>query len=337
MRADDDPVKRKIQLTGGSTYTVSLPKEWAGEHDIEPGCYVNLYSQADQLVMTRNHGGPNGTQHTTTIEAGNEDPATLALAVASAYVAGCDEIRVSGLHEREQRRAVTQSIRRFVGLEVMTEDEQSLTARTMLDVGDLSPEQTLAQLERTTLEMHEHAIEAVAEADGTMGRQIARQDDDVDRLFALVSRGFQQSLVDPAVTMGDGALTPFEYYMAARQLERVADHAEKIATIADRLDGPPPAEFAEQLAEVGGESRSIVRRALSGLLDGPDSDSSELGAVIADAETLLADVAALDEQLYDRSLDDGYLLGLVVDSVSRSIQYGVNVAEAGLQARHRAL
>ncbi len=336
MRDDKNPEKRKVQLTGGSTYTVSLPKEWAGEQDIEPGCFVNLYSRENQLVMTRDHTEPDETQHETTIDANNRDPAALALAVASAYVAGCDEIHVEPIHDRDQRRAITQSIRGFVGLEVMTETERSLTARTMLDVRDLSPEQTLAQLERTTLEMHEQAIEAVVAAEGTTGEQIARQDDDVDRLFALVSRGFQQSLVDPAVTMGDGNLTPFEYYMASRQLERVADHAEKIATIAGRLDESPPDDLASQLVSLGDSSRELVRRALSGLLDESATDGADLGAVIADAETLLSDITAMDEQLYARDdLDDGYLLGLVIDSITRSTQYGVNIAESGLQARHR--
>ena len=335
MKEGNEPAERKVQLTGGSTYTVSLPKEWAGKQDIEPGCHVNLYSQGDQLVMTRSKRSPEDRQHVTTIDATDRDPAALSLAVASAYVAGCDEIHVENVDGHEQRRAVTRAIRGFVGLEVMTEDERSLVARTMLDVDDLSPEQTLAQLERTTLEMHEYAVDAVVEADGEAGDQLARQDDDVDRLFALVSRGFQQSLVDPAVTMGGGHLTPFEYYMAARQLERVADHAEKIGGVAGRLDGEPPEDLAADIAAFGSEARDIVRRSLAGLLSDSDGDQSELGAVIADSETLLADLSALDETLYERRLDDGYLLGLVVDSIVRTAQYGVNIAEAGLQARHR--
>ena len=336
MKEHQEPAERKVQLTGGSTYTVSLPKEWAGEQEIEPGCYVNLYSRGDQLVMTRSNSGPDSQKHITHISADGRDPSALALSVASAYVAGCDEIRIDGLGGHEQRRAITRTIRNFVGLEVMVEDERSLIARTMLDVGDLSPEQTLAQLERTTLEMHEQAMKAVAGADGDVGRRVARQDDDVDRLFALVSRGFQQSLVDPAVTMGSGGLTSFEYYMAARQLERVADHAEKIALIADRLDAEPPADLQSTLLDFGERSREVVRRSLAGLLEEPIASTSKLSGVIADAEALLSEVSGVDAQLYDREdLEDGYLLGLVIDSLTRSTQYGVNIAEVGLQTRHR--
>jgi len=331
MNDNDDPIERKVQLTGGSTYTVSLPKDWAGRQDIDPGSRVNLYSRGDQLVMTRSERGPAEREHATQITAGERSPATVAHAVSSAYVAGCDEVAINDLRSSDQRRTVVRAIRGFVGLEVMSEDEESMVARTMLDAGTLSPEQTLAQIERTTLEMHEEAIKAVVQADDEVGQAIARQDDDVDRLFALISRGFQQSLVDPAVTMGDEGLTPFEYYMAARQLERVADHAEKIATTAGRLGAAPPEATADELAALSDRARDIVRRSLAGLLESP----AEAGAVVADAELLLEEIESMDADLYDQGLEDGYLLGLVLDSIERTVQYGVNIAEAGLQAKHR--
>jgi phosphate uptake regulator len=331
MNDNTDPIKRKVQLTGGSTYTVSLPKEWAGEQNIEPGTQVNLYSQGDQLVMTQSESSPTASDHVTTITAGEREAATVAHSVASAYVAGCDEVRIKELRTTDQRRAVVRTIRGFIGLEVMSEDDESMVARTMLDSGTLSAEQTLAQIERKTLEMHEEAVEAVVSADGDVGAGIARQDDDVDRLFALISRGFQQSLVDPAVTMGESELTPFEYYMAARQLERIADHAEKIATIAGRLDEQPPEETAEELRSLGERARAIVGRALDGLLDPASKD----GTALADAGRLLDEIESTDQHLYERDLEDGYLLGLVLDSVKRTVEYGINIAEAGLQVNHR--
>jgi len=331
MNENTDSVERKVQLTGGSTYTVSLPKAWATEQSIEPGTQVVLNSRGDQLLMTK-ESDPAREGSTATLDAGEHGATTLSLSVAAAYTAGCDEIHVESLHDTDKRRAITRVIRRFVGLEVMTETEDTLQARTMLDVGDLSPAQTLAQVERTTLEMHGQALQAIVEADVSLAEQVATQDDDVDRLFALVSRGFQQSLVDPAVTT-DGHLTPFEYYMAARQLERIADHAEKVATLAGRLTDSPPADIADELVSLGERSRALVRKALSGLL--AEDDTSELTAVVVEAEDLLARLDALDEQLYERDPEDGYPLGLAVDSLTRTTQYGVNIAEAGMQAAHR--
>ena len=330
MTTDNDPIERKVQLTGGSTYTVSLPKGWAGGQHIEPGSTVNLYTRGDQLIITR--GTPeSGSGRQARIDASDRDPATLALTVGSAYVSGCDEIRIEGLERTGDRRAVSRAIRRFVGLEVMAEDETGLTARTMLDAADLSPQQTLAQIERTTLEMHADAITAVVEADGELGDRIVRQDDTVDRLFALVSRGFQRSLVDPSVALSRNGLSSFEYYMAGRQLERVADHAEKIAEIATRVDAAPPEDIAEMLVAYGERSRDVLRDSLAGLLEA----DQDLSAVVSESEELLSDIEALDETLYTTDVEDRYHHGVVLDSIERTVQYGVNIAEAGLQAKYR--
>jgi phosphate uptake regulator len=334
MNHDTLTVERKVQLTGGSTYTVSLPKKWADRQGIEPGTPVRLHVRGDRLVMSRGEE-PDDDSPGTTIDASTQEPATLGLSVAAAYIAGCEGLRVENVANGGKRRAVRRAIRRFVGLEVMTETEQSLSARTMLDVAELSPSQTLAQIERTALDMHHESIEALVSAEGDLGEQVAGQDDTVDRLFALVSRGFQRSLVDPAVTT-EGDRSPFEYYMAARQLERIADHAEKMATLAGRLEDPPPGDIADEFETFGERSRSLVRRALAGLLDADDADNADLGDVVAGAETLRADLAGLDERLYDRGVSEGYLLGLVVDSLVRTTEYGLNIAEAGMQARHRA-
>lgn len=328
---EDDHVTRKVQLTGGSTYTVSLPKGWADDQDIEPGATVSLHSMGEQLVVQRAVDEQGTRDHVTTIPAATRSPATLARSVAAAYVAGSNEVHVTDLNGRDQRRAVGNAIRDFVGFEVMDEDDTSIVARTMLDTGELSSLQTLTQLERTTLLMHTEAIDTVLEADAARAARVADQDDEVDRLFALISRRFQQSLERAGPSMDADGLSAFEFYMAARHLERVADHAEKIARVVDRLDGPPNGDVAAELADTGARARGLVRRAVSGIIDEP----AELDGVIADADGLITDVEALDERVYHEKPTNGYLLGVVLDSIVRTAEYGVNIAEVGLQARYR--
>lgn len=330
MASREEPVERRVQLTGGSTYTVSLPKEWATEHGIDSGSVVHLHSRRDRLLLTS--ADDDDSRGETRIVAGDREPADLSRTVSAAYVAGCETIEVVQ-PDRTQRRAIREAVRGLVGIEVHAEDEDRLVARTMLDVGDLSPEQTLVQMELTALTMHEEAVDAVASADAEAARRVQRQDDAVDRLFGLVCREFQRSLVDVDVSRGDAGLTTFEYYTCARQIERVADHAEAIASVAERIEDAPPEDVSSQLDELAESSRSIVRRARSGLLDG--AEPSTLGTVVADAEAVTDDAAALDRELYERGLSEGYLLGSVLESVARTAEYGVNVAEAGLQAALR--
>ncbi len=324
-----EPIVRKVQLTGGSTYTVSIPKEWATEQEIEPGCSVDLYARPDRLVVAR--GELDDASRVAEIQVGSNTPADLARYVTAAYVSGCDELRIDGALDTDRRRAVLDATSGLIGFETTVADGTGVVVRSMLDPSELSLEQTLAQMKITALSMQQDAIGAVVsdtDADG-----IAGQDDDVDRLFGLVCRQFQRSLVDPGTPMESGALTTFEYYTAARQLERIADHAEKTANVALRLEEPLPTEIGERLIELSDRARNLVEDALSGLLDG--GDPARMSGVVDDAEPLSQALTELDRELYERQLADGYLLGTVVDSLSRTVDYGVNIAEAGLQASVR--
>jgi len=43
---------RKVQVTGGSTYTVSLPKTWANDNDVSAGTTVEFYPEDSELLLT---------------------------------------------------------------------------------------------------------------------------------------------------------------------------------------------------------------------------------------------------------------------------------------------
>jgi len=95
----------------------------------------------------------------------------------------------------------------------------------------------------------------------------------------------------------------------------------------------PPEDVAEELDALGTRAREIVCESRSALLDG--KDPATLGAVVTDAESVIDDAIDLDKKLYERGLEEGYLLGTVLDSIVRTAEYGVNLAEAGLQATMR--
>jgi len=330
MAAHRDPIERKVQVTGGSTYTISMPKGWATERGIEAGTRLNIYTRGDRLVLTPT--ASDERRRSVTIRARDRDPTDLARRVGTAYVAGCEEIAVEDRPDGRQRRAVRDTLRGLVGIEIHAEDDERMVARTMLSVDDLSARQTLVQIQQLALLMHEDAVAAVVAGDSEAGRAVQSRDDDVDRLFGLVCREFHLSLAELAVAQRRDGPTTFEYYTAARQLERIADHAEKIASVAVRAETTPPEDIAERLDELAGRSREVVRRAFSGTFgdDGPD-----LGRVVSDGHALVDDAAAVDRELYERGLEGGYLLGTVLDSIVRTAEYGINVAEAGLRAGMR--
>lgn len=327
----DDPVERKIQLTGGTTYTVSLPKSWARDQSLSAGSRVQLHPRGDRLLLTQPEADDDG--HITAVSAGRYAPDELAQLVAASYVAGADAVRIDGVTDTETAAAVREAANGLIGVAVDAESARETVVRTMLDATDLSARQTLAQMESLALSMHADAVDAVLAADAEAGERVAARDDTVDRLFGLVAREFQRSLVDVRVDGAGDGLTTFDHYAAARQIERVADHAERIGGVAGLLDDEPPADVAETLSSTATNARTIVRRALSETLG--DRDPPALTAIVADGERVVDGAHDLDRELYERDLADGYAFATVLDSVVRTAEYGVNVAEGGLQAALR--
>lgn len=328
-RGPEEPIERKVQLTGGSTYTVSIPKAWATEQEIEPGSRVHVYTRPDRLVVARDDVTVDTDRYDATVTATGHSPADLARITTASYIAGCDELRIDGDLSAAQRRAVTEETTGLIGFETRFSEREGLTVRSMLDSSTLSLSQNLLQMKVSVLSMHEAAIEGILDADPETASRVESQDDAVDRLFSLLCRQFQRSLVDPATAISIDGRTTFEYYTAGRQLERIGDHAEKMAGIATRLTAPPSDTVATTLRDLSEQARRLVERVIDCLMNG--NDIAELTAVITDAEDLVDTLTELDRDLYDRDVTDGYLLGTVVDSLLRTVEYGVNIAEAGLQ------
>lgn len=328
----DGPSERKVQLTGGSTYTVSLPKGWANEHGVDVGTRLYLYPHRDRSLVVRPVDGDGGGLGRKRIDAHGTDEDVLWDRVTAAYLAGSDaiEIRAKGGVEPLHRRVARRASKELVGIEVLEESDSHVELYDMLETREVSLADSVEQCLSVTLSMHEEAIEAVVEADAEKAELVSNVDDDVDRLFALVARNFRRSLADIAELdrLGVGRETAFVYYMCARQLERVGDHAERIAAVAGRLSEPPEDALAERLTELGGRARAIVDGTVGGVID---DDADRIAHARDRTGPLVSDLETLDRDLYSMANEDAYLLSDVHDGLVRTAAHGRNVAELAQQ------
>jgi phosphate uptake regulator len=178
------------------------------------------------------------------------------------------------------------------------------------------------------------AIDALADLDADMARDVIQRDDDVDRLWMVVSRIFRATLRTPkaAEELGLPREVCFDYQSAARQLERVADHATKIAHLTLEFEDPVPDEVIDALYELHEETRSTIDDGMNALLAEDTEEATRLANETRESVYEIDERARRIDELL-RSLDPAraHLLGLIVDSVSRSADYGGNIAETALQ------
>ncbi|MFQ3283960.1 MAG: phosphate uptake regulator [Natronomonas sp.] len=315
------PIERKVQVTGGSTYTVSIPKDWANARDIGSGSPVHLYPFDDRLVVAKPDNGFVRRAQINVEAAGTE---SLAEQIEAAYAAGADEIIIESDtgFDSSERRIASGAITSLVGVEIATETPERIAAQSLLDPSEVSLEGTIDQLRGISLSMHENAMRALTGADNDseeLARHVVSRDNDVDRLFALVSRQFYRALTDVREINKLGidrriALTRFR---TARQLERVADHAELIADVAIRREAPPDPELGDRFEKIATDARRVVRTALDG----------NTGEALLRRDDVVDRLDDLDRELYTADREGTYLDGRVLESVRRTAEYGGNVAE----------
>jgi phosphate uptake regulator len=322
---------RKVQVTGGSTYTVSLPKDWATTNGISGGSIVEFYPEDDALLLTprRENEKVEGTLDITGLQ-GDE----LTRAVVTMYVSGFDIITLeTGRVSAQQRRTIREAAQGLVGLEVIAETSERVQLQDLLDSSELSVHNAITRMRLVATTMLGDAIMSLVENDDDLATDVMQRDDDVDRLWSLVSRVFRSVLRNPgaATEIGLDRETCFDYHSSARQLERIADHATKIARIALDL-GEVPESAAEDLDELLNDAVVVIEKAMDALLEDDSDLATRLGH---DARQSVEDVDAQARQVdtHIRELDpqQAQLLGLVVDSLSRSADYGGNIAETALQ------
>ena len=323
---------RKVQVTGGSTYTVSLPKDWATENDVSSGTEVEFYSEDDMLLLTpqSDDGHTTGRLDITELRDENE----LTRAVMTMYVSGFDVINLeTDRMTAEQRRTIRDATQGLVGLEVIEEMPDKMVLQDLLDSSELSIENAVTRMRLVSLTMLEDAVEALVTDDDQLAHDVIERDDDVDRLWYMTSRVFRTVLRNPTAAneIGFARETCFDYQSSARQLERVADHATKIAELALEI-GPVPDDAAEPLRELHREAAKIPETAMDALLAGDSEDAVDLASEArSHVDVIDGIVREVDQQIHEYDPQVAQVLGLVIDSLSRTADYGTNIAESALQ------
>ena len=327
---------RKIQKVGGGTYTVSIPAQWAKEHNIEAAETAYLYTHSDGSLVVRWNEKEHSDLATIQIALTDTNPRVAERMLHAAYTAGFKRITLrsqDGLTS-EQRRAITDCTRRLTGVEISEETDCYVTIQYLLDASDVSIRQSLLQLQCITLSMHE-AVTAFVAGETDESDYIINRDNEADRIYWLITRHFNRALLELAELDQLGVTRPqlFEYYVTARQLERIADHAAKIVRCANRTNHAISEELLPEVRSISADTRQVVEDASDAVVNDTPTDVAH--SALNRCEQVVQEARRLDQTLVERAPEDAYVLTRMLDSLIRIAKSGGNIAELRLQSSLR--
>src|SRR5208282_6003961 len=283
---------RRIQKTGGSTYIISLPKNWVTARGLGPGDVLFFTPRADgSLTVFAESANPSEMERRV-VEVRNEmNEEHLFRRLIGEYIAGYPllEVRTPGRMGARTREVIRSFAQRMIGPEILEETAESVIARDVIE-----------------------------------------RDWEVDRLHWFLEKQVTSALRDARILATVELTLPecSTYLLASRVLERIADHAVRIAesvTILGREKTPE-----RLVAQLDGMAAAAAT-ALADALDCLDSRNIEKANEVIDAAHTLTEER--DSILHELTSKRGRLavgLAYVLESLERSAFYASDLAEIAI-------
>lgn len=327
LRLDMD--LRKVQLTGGSSLTVTLPKNWIEKAGIRAGDVVGCLQQPDGTLVIQPHAKGERQLQRYVVELTDEQGEYVFRKVIAAYLMGYDVIVVSAKKPLPPaaRLALRQAVRRIIGLEIVEEEANSMTVQDFLDPREFHMDKALRRMVMLTQAMQEEAFATLQDPNPDLLSSLKDRDDEVDRLYWLVSKQYHAMLRDGsyAAKMDLTATQALNFLLAARLIERTADHADRIATHALALQRTRAVEaFLPRIEKEARRAAELFREAIQTFIK---RDPKKANAVIEAAnqfsrnlEKMLKEAAALGGEPVSH-------LAFILESIGRTAAYAADVGE----------
>ncbi|HKN07184.1 MAG TPA: phosphate uptake regulator PhoU [Thermoplasmata archaeon] len=324
---------RKLQLAGGSTYLVSLPKRWVLNAGLKAGDTLFVDTAPDGTVSVRPHAVEKPAARRKVFqEKGEEARDHLLRKLIGAYISGFGIIEVRFPPDRAPfvRRVSREFCRLVIGPEVIEEGRNSIVIQDLSDPSELSSEKCLRRMHLTVRAMVEDAISALKKSDSTLARDVALRDQDVDRLYWMVAKQFHLSSTTAAShDNGFDQRAIHGYQLVGKLLERIGDHAQRIAetypVLAEGKTLDP--KLIRDLEEAATSAVAVLDRAFNALISGDIEAANE--AIDARGENQKL-IDALSHRVAIRKGEELLALGTVVNSLGRTARYAADIAEQAI-------
>jgi phosphate uptake regulator len=225
---------RRVQITGGASYVVTLPKDWAEEQKIRKNDPVGLVVQPDGTLLVTTKITDEPLQRVKEIDSSKiADPALLFRMLIGAYITGFSTIRITTKERFPPfvRTVVRDFTQMTIGQEVVEETSTLIAIRDLLNPSEMPFDNTIKRMFVIVKAMHEDAITALETKNPSLAQDVVNRDMDADRLNWLIARQTTMIMQNAGLSrkMGIAPGMAMYYYMLSRIIERVGDHAVRIA------------------------------------------------------------------------------------------------------------
>ena len=225
---------RKLQFTGGATYTLSLPKKWIKSHklNISDGIEID-WRPSGALRLTPFNSVDEVKKIILNLDKIPEGG--LLDHLMGAYLSGTDHIIVKFKNENKQkiRRIIRTFQRSTRGFEIENESNNSITLITLLNAGELPMRSSLNQMFMQLNSLVRDTLDVLSGQEISLIEDYEEREREIDSLRFFIERqaGIALDSYKIAERLKLGRRQAVEYSNIARTLERMGDHTHQMAAL----------------------------------------------------------------------------------------------------------
>ena len=237
--------KRRIQSTGGSSYFVTLPKDWIIRNDIDKKSEVDIFQVNSGALLINKSSSKKPKE----IELVVDDIGSRKLKriIIGYYASGVDIImlKTKQFFSPEIRVEIRKLSSLLVGFEVFEEEPNCIIVKRTAE-NNTSAEAYVNKIVNFIVSMYKDFLKTVEKYDAGLLKDIILRDDEIDRINLFLSRKLITTLgnlgIENEITTTLVDISMYEH--VSIRLERISDYIEELARVLLQI-GPKSAKYLE--------------------------------------------------------------------------------------------
>ena len=334
-------VLRRVQLTGGGTLIVSLPKEWTRRIGLKPGDYVSFLFEPDGSLRLIPSSKPvAGKESSSIVIDGDVTPTIVIRELMSRYLTGYRSITIMfKSYSPELVDVVRQAIsKKLVGAEIIEEEKNKITIQILVDTHELPAPTIVKRMVKVADGMIYDALLALTNFDENILNSVVDRDDIVDKFYLYVVRQLNsviRGLYRPQDVGLDSLRDVLEYRALSKSIERIGDHAQKLAINILELSKQAttlPNDITSSIISVGNKIRECFNEAVKSFLEKNKEIAHKVLIMMETTVNKSIESAINKFTLTQLDFKSVISLGLIGDSLKRILDYSMDIAELTIDA-----
>ncbi len=321
---------RRVQLTGGSSYILTLPKEWITSLNIKKNTPLGIHMQGDGTLLITPKMMQEQLQRTIEFDI-TQIPEEMFLfrRLIGAYIAGFTIIKINS--KARIPEGVHNVVRMFtqtaIGQEVVEETDTSITLKDFMNPIEMPFEKLVKRMHIIVKGMFEDTISVFETRNKSLMDNIVQRDTDIDRLHWLIARQYNIILqhVSLAEKMNITNKTASSCFLISRIMERIGDHIVGITETVSRFGKSTIDEkIIDLVLSASKQSLDLFNRCIYAFYRKDIKNANEIIELVI---KLHEQFEKIDTLVLTQDSSIALSLGYITESIQRISEYSQDIAE----------